>query len=88
MGETLLFYEKKYNNLYFTGYKKVKKKEFYSDEGLYVYNLKKEKIRLLKKAAKGYNLIAPYRIPETEKLIYINNGPKGVKEIYIRDIEK
>lgn len=89
MGEFFLYYEKEYKNLYFSGYKKDEKNAPAYDIGLYVYNLKTGKARLLEKAKDDHMLIAPYRIPGTDKLIFINNHQRYcVKDIYIREIEK
>jgi hypothetical protein len=90
-GNTFLFYDKEYDKLYFTGEKRIPTKIESIDNGLYVYDFKTKKLKLLQKANEGSELAAPFRIPGTEKLIYINDniyGSEGIHEIYMRDIEK
>ena len=92
LGDTFIFYDKQYDKLYFTGYKKEHKKEIYSSFGFYVYDFKKKNVILLQEADAGYDLIAPYKIPGTNKIIFIKNGKHpenfGIQEIYIRNALK
>lgn len=77
-GGTSLYYDSKYEKLYFSGVEKNR-------EGLYVYDFITRKTKILHQE-KEY-LVLPYKIKNTNKIIYMTNNSKNFK-IYLRDIEK
>jgi hypothetical protein len=90
-GNASFFYDKQYDKLYFTGEKIIFSKIESIVNGLFVYDFQTKKQKLLQKAYEGHELVAPFRIPGTEKLIYFNiisYETEGIQEIYMRDIEK
>jgi len=93
LGNKFIYYDKEYDKLYFSGWKGRSKERVRNisktDPGLYVYDLKKKTVKLLHKIDTNA-LCWPYRIPGTDKLIYVDYDGSTTRciKVYLRDIEK
>lgn len=84
-GETFIFYDDISDTVYFSGYKEKDKTKPKTDKGLYGYNFKTENYFIIYKI-NDLGLICPYRIPNTNFLIFLNQK-NNLTEILIANLE-
>ena len=73
LNPSSIYYDGKYNNLYFPGYRLTEEKTRRFDDAIYVYNVKSGNIKMFyeeKDMDISYSsLSSPYLIPGTDKII-------------------